>query len=120
MIELTGDDVPLLFDKWKPEKFKGYSGQGLNQQFDFGFAYVEISSDSRYAITHYILARGAMLPYHLPEALFEPQILEMYLDGKRWMKAKLEKAAIIHPQYAAIDVEEYSMFRRASGFRARL
>ena len=115
MIDLTGDDVPLLFGKWKPITFKDYSDQ-RNQRFDFGFADVEIDSSRQYPITHYILARGTMFPYHSPEALFEPQILEIYLDGKRWMKAKLEEAARIHSQYRSIDVEEYSQFRRASGF----
>ena len=117
MIDLTGEDVPLLFGKWKPVTFKDYpSLSGWSYQYDFEFAHLEISSDSRYSITHYISARGTMLPYHLPEALFEPQILEMYLDGKRWMKSMLEKAARTHPKYGTINVEEYSSFRRASGF----
>ncbi len=120
MRELTGGNAPLLFGKWKPAIFKDYSDKGLNQQFDFGFAYVEIDSNSQYPITHYIIARGTMYPKDLPHNLFEHQILEMYLDGKKWMKAKLEEATLTHPRYGSIDVEKYSSFRRASGFSVEI
>lgn len=118
MEELTGDDVPLLFDRWKPIKFihrPAISGSGFQQQYHFEYAYVEISRISEYSTMH-IWARGMLFPRHAPESLFDSRILEMYMDGKEWMKIQFEEAAQNFPQYGLIDVEEYSIFRRAASF----
>ena len=108
---------PLLFDKWEPTDFRGGCEQKLIQTYTFPFARVKIESSEVYFPIHLIEARGNLgLGNYNPQELFDPQILEMYLDGKKWMKEKLKEAQIKFPEMSQVDVEKQSYFGRSTAF----
>ena len=119
MRHLVGEDCPLLFEKWRPDEFESFfdgEPSRLSQMYDFDFASVDINSSNIYFPQHYISAHGKMYPgAYTPEALFEPKILELYIDAKEFMKQKLKEKSTLIPELALIDIEEHSKFGRCTG-----
>jgi hypothetical protein len=78
---------------------------------------VEVKSNNIHKPTHFISARGITpsREYSI-EALFEPQILEMYHDAKEYMKTKLKEYSGIRPELKLINLGEVSTFGRLTGF----
>ncbi|MBR9692290.1 hypothetical protein GOV06_05905, partial [Candidatus Woesearchaeota archaeon] len=72
---------------------------------------------------HKISAHGVIHPgNYTPDGLFEPNILEMYKDGKEFMKKRLKIAAEVRniPELDLVDVDECSIFARGTGFHVNV
>jgi len=127
-MELTGDDVPLLFNKWKPQKFEDYNiddlgerlyEEDISQNYFFEDLLVIIVSHLSGGSTHKISAKQRLNEKDAMslEKIFDPTVLEIWEDGKQNIEDKIKLNNTI-PELKRVNVHDskYSNFRRRINF----
>ncbi len=129
-MKLTGDACPKLYNKWQPLEFEDFnldengvryseSKKGeINQSYIFNFAFLDINFDYKYFTRQEIAAQQIMPETEYPEIskIFNKEILELYLDTKKFVQKQINEVSKSIPELQNLVVDKYSKFQRAIKF----
>jgi hypothetical protein len=116
-------DQKLFLGRWMPDKTESVEENGevyARMNFWFGHVIMSVnkSQDNKETL---IRASGHNLTAQRSiDAIFDPEILEMYQEAKKRVIGKMGDLTLIHPELNDVNIEDYSNFQRATMFQIEI